>query len=1190
MPYFALLLVLLWPAVSFAQGCPASNGNPCANLLESVQINPAVGNPVHAITGNKFQRDWDLWPRASGLSLVRYYNAQLHTQQQSLGAGWTHNYHTRLYFLEKDWQIITEDGQRLHFSKALPVVGEPSSALMPLQGRYAEQGQLHPLPNGAWRWENPRGDQHDFNAQGYLVRQQWAGQPAVHLHYRWHEKVQDWRLDRVQGEGEALQFHYDEYRGVLTHVDSPIGVLRYHLDYPQGRARLLGWQHPQGWQQTYAYEANLQAGNPWLLTGVWLQTPQGQRVRLSRWQYDAQGRAILSQTFGLQAETIHIDYVQTATPDGEEGLTYLRHRHGGGQGRTSVRGRIYRGRALITSVEQEGVPCLRCPQGNMQMQYDAMGRPTQWQWKHSIWGKLRLQLATKADQAVQAPVRLFDDYQGESPWAKVLQALWPESSVSVPNNQAMLGAAPHTPSDWVPLDGVRWYQQGDVLQLHSPEGVLWHSHWQHKARGSVQWHQAFPTLAQQRTQYYPGAVGTQKTHSITAVQNGHLMHYHYMWDAQGRNRLYVEDGQTYSRDVQRFQQALFSPRLPYGDYTLVYGTNRRIRAVLKNGQLQAWYQYDAQGRRLQKSTAQGVTQFQYQGGYLVQSTWRPTQGEGYRQRQYIYEHDRLVGFIDQHFNQQGQHLSSHRYWVYDDALYNPVLVLDEHRQVRWAAHYTPWGKAMPFVERIDFQYRRLNQYFDEETGLHDHVFRTLDPLAGHYLEPDPLSALAQSSPYGYLDNQALGGVDRFGLYLLAFDGTSNHRGERTNVSKFFELYEGDKMYTSGPGTMSTHRPGQRWEEALGTGDLSIAMIRQLQALFAYLGTQQGSLTPLDIIGFSRGSAGSVIVANLIEKYTRKGRFYVPQHQAVDVLRSLRGNVKAETAQAKQLFGNGVDACIDLRFLGLFDTVPQLGVLGASNHRFDLSRPESWRQISHAIALTEFRSWFPLHAYGGAPHVREQPFLGNHTDLGGVVVPEDKDSVHNPRPDKESDIGKIPFAWMHTQALEAGVPLKPLGKVFFESRTAGKVLTSWQQGQQDSVVVRDKKPFDRRIVESIDLSTIENPNIHGTKIKHYPRNPRPMFRERYATGELVPVPIPHTPKADRRVYLPDGSSLATQDLYEPGGKAIRQLHADKGELIWVGDRELSQINVDIFGLVNAKSYLAWLKSSLGWEANIQVANP
>jgi len=67
--------------------------------------------------------------------------------------------------------------------------------------------------------------------------------------------------------------------------------------------------------------------------------------------------------------------------------------------------------------------------------------------------------------------------------------------------------------------------------------------------------------------------------------------------------------------------------------------------------------------------------------------------------------------------------------------------------------------------------------------------------------------------------------------------------------------------------------------------------------------------------------------------------------------------------------------MDLRFMGLFDTVAQFNPLGSGNAAFNLSISPKWKWAAHAVAAHERRWLFPLSAAKGSGNVVERPFVG-----------------------------------------------------------------------------------------------------------------------------------------------------------------------------------------------------------------------
>ena len=62
--------------------------------------------------------------------------------------------------------------------------------------------------------------------------------------------------------------------------------------------------------------------------------------------------------------------------------------------------------------------------------------------------------------------------------------------------------------------------------------------------------------------------------------------------------------------------------------------------------------------------------------------------------------------------------------------------------------------------------RLPGQYLDIETGLHDNGFRSYDPKAGRYLQPDPLGYPDGPDAYGYAGGDPVNRIDPSGLYQI----------------------------------------------------------------------------------------------------------------------------------------------------------------------------------------------------------------------------------------------------------------------------------------------------------------------------------------------------------------------------------------------------------------------------------------
>ena len=205
------------------------------------------------------------------------------------------------------------------------------------------------------------------------------------------------------------------------------------------------------------------------------------------------------------------------------------------------------------------------------------------------------------------------------------------------------------------------------------------------------------------------------------------------------------------------------------------------------------------------------------------------------------------------------------------------------------------------------------------------------------------------------------------MALYAFDGTwssDDNPQEDTNVVRFRDAYNSGKVvYFSGPGT----RLGLLGRIAGGlTGAGGHRRVREaLKILQANIANGDSII---DVVGFSRGAALALDFANLIP------------------------------------------ACVRVRFLGLFDTVPSFGVPGNSiDLGWKLNLPVWVDHCFHAMALDETRYNFPLHRQAPNPHLTQVWFRGMHSDVGGG--------------NRNEGLSSIPLNWMFEAAHKCGIQLQ-----------------------------------------------------------------------------------------------------------------------------------------------------------------------
>ncbi|TSH91241.1 hypothetical protein FOZ76_19040 [Verticiella sediminum] len=510
-------------------------------------------------------------------------------------------------------------------------------------------------------------------------------------------------------------------------------------------------------------------------------------------------------------------------------------------------------------------------------------------------------------------------------------------------------------------------------------------------------------------------------------------HWRYGYDEQGRlarvegpgvshgeaGLAWQADGGRAGPGEIRERDASGLPRHVDG-WRLQYSGLRRL-AQVSRGERVARYRHNAYGERVSATygndATAGTWEFVYEGQRLA-AVWRGGQGQARPWRRYLHAGAVPVAMID--YTGRAPTL----YFLHADAIGLPRAVTDGQGAVRWEGTYSPFGEltGMAGEPRLMPLLRLPGQVVDPLTGWHDNYQRTYEPGRGQYLEPDPFGPPAlhahalppgvalRTSAFGYAAQQPRRYADPAGLVLLAFDGTSNDALTHANVHQFAELYEGDPQ--AAPGSAVHYAAGPGGPGPQGAADAAFALTAQriLDAQWAHLiarlqeaaGAQEP--TPIDLIGYSRGAALARHFSNMVAGMVRERRFWEWQDGI-----------------------GAVTGCVDLRFVGLFDSVAQFGLFGSANDLFDFRVSPAWSAVAHAVALHEQRRLFPLlslaDANGVLPlNVVELPFVGAHADIGGGLGWTEADGT------ERHDLSDVALQWMTDMAARAGVSLRGLSLV------------------------------------------------------------------------------------------------------------------------------------------------------------------
>ena len=76
------------------------------------------------------------------------------------------------------------------------------------------------------------------------------------------------------------------------------------------------------------------------------------------------------------------------------------------------------------------------------------------------------------------------------------------------------------------------------------------------------------------------------------------------------------------------------------------------------------------------------------------------------------------------------------------------------------------------ARRYSTTYACLGQYYQSESGLNQNINRDYDPLAGSYVQSDPIGLRAGNSTYGYSGGNPASGSDPTGLFVAIVGHTA----------------------------------------------------------------------------------------------------------------------------------------------------------------------------------------------------------------------------------------------------------------------------------------------------------------------------------------------------------------------------------------------------------------------------------
>jgi hypothetical protein len=268
---------------------------------------------------------------------------------------------------------------------------------------------------------------------------------------------------------------------------------------------------------------------------------------------------------------------------------------------------------------------------------------------------------------------------------------------------------------------------------------------------------------------------------------------------------------------------------------------------------------------------------------------------------------------------------------------------------------------------------------------------------------------------------------------------------------------------------------------------------------------------IDVVGFSRGAA-----------------------QARDFSNTLLRNYNSG------MYGK---ACLEFRFMGLYDTVAQFGSNGSNDEDFDMTIAPEWKSVAQAYALNEHRPLFPLQSIQGSRGGTriERGFIGAHADIGG--------GYNDTKERYKGDLSDVALMWMVQQAEAAGVKFSHIDDEF--------------------------KQVTRPIVH-------EQRNNGGAKLPISPGGLDFGYRYRHGvssqinheTGEITEN---FEPAADREVRFSNGGMTTSSDVF--ASKAGELEAMIKRAPNWEKRTEQFGYADNCVGAVDMKKYREWLQKNL-----------
>jgi uncharacterized protein (DUF2235 family) len=336
--------------------------------------------------------------------------------------------------------------------------------------------------------------------------------------------------------------------------------------------------------------------------------------------------------------------------------------------------------------------------------------------------------------------------------------------------------------------------------------------------------------------------------------------------------------------------------------------------------------------------------------------------------------------------------------------------------------------------------------------------------------------------------------------ILCFDGTWDRPAEdpavtqsvESNVVRFYEAVVNGKVsddvtqmkwYDSGVGT--------KWYDRVAGGAFGFGLDQKIRDGYQWLIESYPDSDSDDIdvfiLGFSRGAYTARSLVGMIRNVGLLRLANV--HRLGDAYALYRRRDDSADTDEAQAFRDRYSRTIEIKFLGVWDTVGALGIpvaalqwLNAAEYGFhDTELSGMVKNAAHAVAIDEHRIdyqvtlWAPVTKEGQA--VEQRWFLGAHADVGGGY------------PDRR--LSDITLAWMQTKAKSAGLVINPTEvPELIQSNWMAPISDSYREFL-DGTYALTHAPYYRSLLfepgsnETIDQTVLKRRQADGS---YQPQNP------------------------------------------------------------------------------------------------------